>query len=121
MFGPDFPFGYDEFLKHGAGLGSLSGATHGTEVAIIGAGIAGMVAAYELMKLGLKPVIFEADRIGGRMRSQPFVDGDGAAITTALNAVSGVIRHLSTHGRPCIRATWSRDTQSFTTPRSSER
>lgn len=34
MFGPDFPFGYDEFLNHGAGLGSLSGAAHGTEVSI---------------------------------------------------------------------------------------
>jgi tryptophan 2-monooxygenase len=78
MFGPDFPFGYDDFLRSSAGLGSLPDAAHGTEVAVIGAGIAGMAAAYELMKMGLKPVIFEADRIGGRMRSQPFVDGDGA-------------------------------------------
>jgi tryptophan 2-monooxygenase len=78
MFGPDFPFGYDDFLAHPAGLGSVPAAVHGTEVAIIGAGIAGIVAAYELMKLGLKPVIYEADRIGGRLRSEPFKDGDGA-------------------------------------------
>lgn len=34
--------------------------------------MAGMVAAYELMKLGLKPVIYEASRMGGRLRSQRF-------------------------------------------------
>ncbi len=78
MFGPDFPFGYDAFLKHPAGLGSLPAQMHGTEVAVVGAGIAGIVAAYELMKLGLRPQIYEADRIGGRLRSEPFKDGDGA-------------------------------------------
>jgi hypothetical protein len=78
MFGPDFPFAYDDFLKHPAGMGSIPASMHGTEVAIIGAGIAGIVAAYELMKLGLRPQIYEADRIGGRMRSEPFKDGDGA-------------------------------------------
>jgi monoamine oxidase len=78
MFGPDFPFGYDDFLKNPAGIGSIPPAMHGTEIAIIGAGIAGIVAAYELMKLGLRPQIYEADRIGGRLRSEPFKDGDGA-------------------------------------------
>jgi tryptophan 2-monooxygenase len=34
--------------------------------------MAGMVAAYELMKLGLKPVIYEASKMGGRLRSQRF-------------------------------------------------
>jgi tryptophan 2-monooxygenase len=78
MFGPDFPFAYDDFLKHPAGLGAVPAALQGTEVAIVGAGISGIVAGYELMKLGLKPVIYEADRIGGRLRSEPFVDGSGA-------------------------------------------
>jgi len=78
MFGPDFPFGYDDFLKNPAGIGSIPPAMHGTEIAIIGAGIAGIVAAYELMKLGLRPQIYEADRIGGRLRTEPFKDGDGA-------------------------------------------
>jgi len=72
MFGPDFPFAYDDCLASPAGLGRIPEEHHGKEVAIIGAGIAGMVAAYELMKLGLKPVIYEADRIGGRLRSVPF-------------------------------------------------
>jgi len=41
-------------------------------VAIVGAGIAGLVAAYELMKLGLKPVVYEAAKLGGRLRSESF-------------------------------------------------
>jgi tryptophan 2-monooxygenase len=78
MFGPDYPFPYDDFLKNPAGIGTIPPESHGTEIAVIGAGIAGITAAYELMKLGLKPVIYEAGRIGGRMRSEPFTDGDGA-------------------------------------------
>ena len=52
MFGPDFPFAYDDWLAHPAGLGQLPCSRLGTEVAIVGAGMAGMTAAYELMKLG---------------------------------------------------------------------
>lgn len=77
MFGPDFPFAYDDFLKHPAGLGRLPEAARGTRVAIVGGGISGIVTAYELMKLGLHPVVYEADRIGGRLRSEPFRGGDG--------------------------------------------
>jgi NADPH-dependent 2,4-dienoyl-CoA reductase/sulfur reductase-like enzyme len=69
MFGPDFPYAYDDFLAHPAGLGSVPAAVHGTEVAVIGGGLSGLVAAYELMKMGLKPVLYEADRIGGRLRT----------------------------------------------------
>jgi len=48
IFGPDFPFPYDDWLKHPAGLGKIPDDKLGSEVAIIGAGMAGMVAAYEL-------------------------------------------------------------------------
>ncbi len=72
MFGPDFPFPYDDYVTNPVGLGRIPQEHHGREVAIIGAGLAGMVTAYELMKLGLRPVIYEADRIGGRLRSVPF-------------------------------------------------
>ncbi|MDR8019983.1 flavin monoamine oxidase family protein [Nesterenkonia aerolata] len=71
-FGPDFPFPYDEWLNHPAGLGAVPEGRRGEEVAVIGAGIAGIVAAYELMRLGLRPVIYEASRLGGRLRSEPF-------------------------------------------------
>ena len=76
-FGPDFPFPYDDWLAHPAGLGSLPAEKLGSEVAIVGAGAAGMVAAYELMRMGLKPVLYEAGRIGGRLRSVPFEGTDG--------------------------------------------
>ncbi|RSN11254.1 NAD(P)/FAD-dependent oxidoreductase [Amycolatopsis roodepoortensis] len=69
MLCPDFPFAYDDWLRHPAGLGRVPRQAHGTEVAVIGGGLSGMVAAYELMKLGLKPVIYEAEQLGGRMRS----------------------------------------------------
>ncbi|MFL4474547.1 flavin monoamine oxidase family protein [Paeniglutamicibacter sp. MACA_103] len=72
MLNPDFPFNYDLFLQHPAGLGSVPEELHGTEVAVIGAGLSGLVTAYELMKLGLKPVVYEADQIGGRLRTASF-------------------------------------------------
>jgi monoamine oxidase len=77
VFGPDFPFPYDDWLSHPGGLGTLPTAAHGQEVAIVGAGMAGLVAAYELMRLGLKPVVYEASRMGGRLRSQPFAGAPG--------------------------------------------
>jgi tryptophan 2-monooxygenase len=76
-FGPDFPFAYDDWLAHPAGLGAVPAAAHGAEVAIIGGGLSGMVAAFELMKLGLKPVVYEQGRLGGRLRSQVFQGADG--------------------------------------------
>lgn len=79
MFGPDFPFAYDDYVAHPAGLGRIPAARHGAEVGIVGAGLSGVVTAYELMKLGLKPVVYEADRIGGRLRSERF-DGHPEAI-----------------------------------------
>ena len=76
-FGPDFPFAFDDWISHPAGLGTLPQSRLGEEVAIVGAGMAGMVAAYELMKLGLKPVIYEASKMGGRLRSQRFEGTQG--------------------------------------------
>ncbi|GCB43893.1 lysine 2-monooxygenase [Streptomyces sp. NL15-2K] len=69
---PDFPFSYDSWLRHPVGLGTLPSAVHGAEVAVIGGGMSGLTAAYELLRLGLRPVLYEAERLGGRMRSTPF-------------------------------------------------
>jgi len=77
VFGPDFPFPFDDWISHPAGLGSIPAERHGEEVAVIGAGISGLVAAYELMRLGIKPVVYEASRMGGRLRSQPFEGAEG--------------------------------------------
>src|SRR6476620_12474158 len=72
IFGPDFPFPFEDWITHPAGLGSIPEEDLGAEVAIVGAGISGVIAAYELMKLGLKPVVYEASQMGGRLRSQQF-------------------------------------------------
>ncbi|MCW4355478.1 FAD-dependent oxidoreductase [Hoyosella sp. YIM 151337] len=77
MFGPDFPFPYDDYVAHPAGLGSIPRERYGAEVAIIGGGLAGMVTAYELMKMGLRPIVYESDQIGGRMRSVSFPQAPG--------------------------------------------
>jgi monoamine oxidase len=72
MFGPDFPFAYDDYVAHSAGIGSVPDAAHGRRVAVIGGGLSGMIAARELLSMGLRPVVYEADQIGGRMRSVGF-------------------------------------------------
>ncbi|GGS19938.1 tryptophan synthase subunit alpha [Streptomyces aureoverticillatus] len=78
MLGPDFPFAYDEWLSSPHGLGEIPEAEFGTPVAVIGAGISGLVTAYELMRMGLRPVVYEAGQVGGRMRSAPFDGGPDA-------------------------------------------
>ncbi|MFI1330157.1 flavin monoamine oxidase family protein [Streptomyces sp. NPDC020845] len=86
MFGPDFPYAYDDYLAHPAGLGQIPATEHGTEVAVIGGGLSGIVAAYELMKMGLKPVVYEADRIGGRLRTVGF-EGSDPSLTAEMGAM----------------------------------
>ncbi|MCT2588522.1 NAD(P)/FAD-dependent oxidoreductase [Streptomyces sp. N2-109] len=86
MFGPDFPFAYDDFLAHPAGIGSVPATEHGTEVAVIGGGLSGIVTAYELMKMGLRPVVYEADQIGGRLRTATFEGGD-PGLTAEMGAM----------------------------------
>ncbi|NMM44180.1 NAD(P)-binding protein [Rhodospirillaceae bacterium KN72] len=76
QFGPDFPFAHDDWIRHPSGLGAIPTDSHGASVAVIGAGLSGLVAAYELMKLGLRPILFESGQLGGRLRSQPFEGAD---------------------------------------------
>ena len=44
IFGPDFPFAFDDWIEHPAGRGRIPAANHGADVASVGAGIAGLVA-----------------------------------------------------------------------------
>jgi monoamine oxidase len=77
MFGPDFPFAYDDYIRHPSGIGSVPESAYGTRIAVIGGGLAGMLTARELLRMGLTPVVYEADSIGGRMRSVPFEGAPG--------------------------------------------
>ncbi|MEU4897336.1 NAD(P)/FAD-dependent oxidoreductase [Streptomyces sp. NPDC044780] len=86
MFGPDFPYAYDDYLAHPAGLGQIPATEHGVEVAVVGGGLSGIVTAYELMKMGLRPVVHEADRIGGRLRTVGF-EGCDDSLTAELGAM----------------------------------
>lgn len=92
---PDFPFHYGRFLDHGASTGAplwnISSAAFGRQVLIVGAGVAGMVAAYEAMRIGLHPVVVEAsDRIGGRFYSH--VAGDPQDPTGSVICELGAMR-----------------------------
>ena len=79
----DTLYDYDQYLGSGAPIATLPQAKWGATVGIVGAGAAGLVAAYELLKIGAQPVIFEAsERIGGRAHSQPFIDADGSPSKT---------------------------------------
>jgi monoamine oxidase len=47
-----------------------------SDVAIVGAGLAGLVAARQLSAAGLRPLVLEArDRVGGRLLNEPIGDG----------------------------------------------
>jgi lysine 2-monooxygenase len=70
---PDNPFDYTALVCHPNGIGKIPSKKTGTKIAIIGAGCAGLCAAWELMRIGLHPIVYESGknpdgtpRIGGR-------------------------------------------------------
>nr|WP_314530315.1 FAD-dependent oxidoreductase [uncultured Pseudomonas sp.] len=92
---PDFPFHYRRFLdtavSTGTPLAQVSSLAYGSKVLIVGAGVAGMVAAYEAMRMGLHPVVVEAsDRIGGRLYS--YVAGDPLDPANSVICEMGAMR-----------------------------
>ncbi|WP_079107663.1 flavin monoamine oxidase family protein [Streptomyces sp. NRRL S-1521] len=83
----DFPFDYAAHLSEGRRIGRLPKALCGAPVAVVGAGGSGLSAAYELMRAGCRPALFEAEasaegpggrRLGGRMYSHRVDDADSA-------------------------------------------
>jgi tryptophan 2-monooxygenase len=36
-----------------------------------------VICGYELMRLGVRPILFESGQFGGRLRSQPFAGAGG--------------------------------------------
>ncbi|MBS0379519.1 MAG: FAD-dependent oxidoreductase [Proteobacteria bacterium] len=60
------------------GLPPLPAAPRPQRVAVVGAGLAGLVAAYELMRSGHEVTLYEArERCGGRIRTRHDAFGDG--------------------------------------------
>jgi tryptophan 2-monooxygenase len=68
---PDAPYDYKTFILENKTLGTIPRAFYGSRVAVIGGGLAGMHVARQLAAVGLTPVVFEADRLGGRLDSRP--------------------------------------------------
>ena len=61
-----------------SGPPALPTATEDYDVVIIGAGLAGLSAAHEVLRAGLSCVVLEArDRVGGKTWSRPLEDGHG--------------------------------------------
>ncbi|KAI0547061.1 putative flavin-containing amine oxidase [Xylaria curta] len=60
-------------------IASLPTSNEAVDVVIIGAGLAGLSAAHDVLKSNLSCVVLEArDRVGGKTWSQPLQDGKGA-------------------------------------------
>jgi len=103
-----------QFLELGAGLGAFAGfpawacsAKHpepvgGPRIAIVGAGVAGLTAAYRLGQSGLRTKVFDSwNRVGGRMFTarNAWADGQltelgGELIDTEHNALRSLAAEL---------------------------
>lgn len=69
--------------------GSKSGSATVPRIAVIGAGIAGLNAAYQLKKAGITATVYEAaSRVGGRMKSVKNAFGDGLAIDIGAELIN---------------------------------
>ena len=71
----DTLFDYGSFLRGASdAIGRLPSHVAHEPIAVVGSGVGGLVAAYELLRAGARDVtIFEASaRPGGRMYSRPF-------------------------------------------------
>ncbi|GAA4700817.1 flavin monoamine oxidase family protein [Streptomyces youssoufiensis] len=85
----DFPFDYAAHVAGGRRMGRLPESAQRPRVAVIGAGGSGLVAAYELLRAGGRPVVYEAERsadgpggrrLGGRMHSCRLEQEDSAVV-----------------------------------------
>ncbi|GAA4813006.1 flavin monoamine oxidase family protein [Streptomyces ziwulingensis] len=85
----DFPFDYAAHLAGGRRMGRLPERAEGPRIAVVGAGGSGLAAAYELLRAGGRPVVYEAEhstdgpggrRLGGRMYSRRLEENDSAVV-----------------------------------------
>ncbi|CAM3216839.1 tryptophan 2-monooxygenase [Pseudomonas floridensis] len=108
--GIDLLYDYAPFLAHSESTGGIGHYPPGTpppSVAIVGAGISGLVAATELLRAGVKDItLYESrDRIGGRAWSQAF-DPDFPQFIAEMGAMrfppngTGLFHYLRKHDIP---------------------
>ncbi|MFF4873913.1 NAD(P)/FAD-dependent oxidoreductase [Streptomyces sp. SID5770] len=85
----DFPFDYAAHVGNGRRMGRLPEPSLGARVAVVGTGGSGLAAAYELLRAGCHPVLYEAEestdgpggrRLGGRMYSRRLREEDSAVV-----------------------------------------
>ncbi|XVS62143.1 flavin monoamine oxidase family protein [Actinosynnema sp. CA-299493] len=85
----DFPFDYTGYVSDGRRIGRLPEHALGSPVAVVGAGGSGLTAAYELLRIGCRPILYEAEteldgpggrRLGGRMFSRRLAAADSAVV-----------------------------------------
>ncbi|WP_332995105.1 flavin monoamine oxidase family protein [Scytonema sp. PRP1] len=70
------PFSFDSLFAYPGNLSKFDEAGQRKKVGIIGAGLAGLTAAYELKQIGHDVTVFEAsNRSGGRVYTHHFKDG----------------------------------------------
>lgn len=101
------------FIKGALGVGALAAAAplgpvfaatgKPPSVAIIGAGMAGLTAAYHLGKAGIRAQIFEAsNRPGGRVMSTTNAVGEGLTVDMGAELINldhqDILRHAQTFG-----------------------
>lgn len=97
----DTLYDYQDFVKQQPAVGTVPHSPTPPRVAVVGAGVAGLCAAYELMKAGARPVVYEPavqeagpgrgrTRVGGRCYSKPFFDPQG--VPTGKFAEMGAMR-----------------------------
>ncbi|MFE5829272.1 FAD-dependent oxidoreductase [Streptomyces sp. NPDC056508] len=85
----DLQLDYAAHLGDGRHIGSLPREAWGSPVAVIGSGGAGLCAAYELLRIGCRPTLYEAEtspegpggrRLGGRMHGKRLAPADSAVV-----------------------------------------
>ncbi|WET81052.1 FAD-dependent oxidoreductase [Amycolatopsis sp. QT-25] len=99
----DFPFDYAAHVADGRRIGRLPTSVLGTRVAVIGTGGSGLTAAYELLRAGCIPILYEAERspdgpggrrLGGRMYSLRLAPADSAVVELGCMRVPDSARLL---------------------------
>ncbi len=88
-------FSLAEMFAHPGPLGRWDISGRRKCVAVVGGGIAGLVAAFELQQLGHQVTLFEGSpRLGGRIHTHRFADGNQAEFgATRIAAHHGCVMH----------------------------